>query len=260
MSYVSLRADAERMYISPWHFPGMRKGRKTAEVLRKQIVARLFGDDHPGFKGNLADVDAYITVLVDCSRGKHGRALQIAINAYSCGQAATATLDGLTSKRRGRDKVLEAETEADVRQWFAIYRVARLVYLAARAARGEVAIDVLPEGCDSPDYMRWEPPVGSTHTGPRAKQPWRVVKPALVAEPVSTLLSASADAVEIARSAADAANVLRLARVDAEPLIQLPEACGLQIPPEPRESHQQKLVAELDRFVAKLESLAKEAA
>lgn len=258
MSYVSLRADAERMYVSPWHLPHARRFRKTAAELRTAIIARVLGPNHPGFKGKPADIDAHLTVLVDCSLGRHGRALQIAITAYGNAQLAAETLARLTAKKRGRDRAVEAEAAADARQWLAISRSARQVYLAARAVRGECAIDVLPEGCEAPDYMLWKPPMGTF--GAPVKQPWPVPQPAPVTVPAAALVAHSANAVAVARTAADAANVLRLARVDAIPAIRLPDACGIEDTPEPRDSVQQRLVAELGQFIMRLENQTREAA
>ncbi|MFM0648096.1 hypothetical protein PQR14_27575 [Paraburkholderia bryophila] len=259
MSYESLRADAECMYISPWHLPRECRFKKTSEVLRTELVARLYGPGHPGFKAKLADIDAHLTVLVDCTQGRHGRALQIAINAYNSAQRATETLAGMTAKRRGRDRAIEAETAADVRQWLAIFRAARQVFLAARAVRGECAIDVLPEGCESPNYLVWQQMTGTGKpVGDPVKERWRIPKPAPVIGPAAALISASADAVSLARSAADAGNVLRLARLDAAPVVRLPEVCGIEDTPAPRESVPQTLVAELGRFISKLETHSKE--
>lgn len=245
------------MYIPLWHLPHARRLRKTAAELRPAIIARVLGPGHPGFKGTPDDIDAHLTTLVDSSRGRHGRALQIAVTAYGNSQRATETLAHLTANKRGRDKTVEAEAAADVRQWLAIFRAARQVYFAARAVRGESAIDVLPEGCESPDYMLWQPPAGIF--GKPTRLPWGIPKPAPVTEPTAELIAASANAVALARSAADAANVLRLARLDAAPVLRLPEACGIENTPEPVESTQQRLVAELERFVTKLEHQTTEA-
>ncbi|WP_156955040.1 hypothetical protein [Paraburkholderia caledonica] len=246
------------MRIALWHFPALRRGRKTAEVLRRELIARLLGSGHPGFRGKPADIDAHVTVLVDAVQGKHGRALQIAVTAFGNGRRATETLDRLTAKKRGRDRAQEAEAEADVRQWLSIYKASRLLYLAARAVRGEPAIDVLPEGCESPNYLLREPPAGSFHAP--VKQPWLIPHAAPVIEPAGELIAASANAVALARAAADAANVLRLARVGAAPVIKLPEACGFGDTEESRESAGQVIVATLERFAAVLENQTMEAA
>lgn len=258
MSYESLRADAQRMHISRWHFPSMCRGRKTAEVLRRELITRLFGKGHPGFKGKPADIDAHITMLVDGAGGRHGRALQIAMNAYGNAQRATETLDRLTAKKRGRDRAQEAEAQADVRQWFAIHKAASLLYVAARAVRGECAIDVLPEGCESPEYKLWKPAAGKF--GNPVKQPWHVPRPAPVTEPVAALVEAAADAVAQASVAAAGANVLRLIRVDAAPVLKLPEACGFADTGESRESAGQMHVTTLERFATKLGNQLKETA
>lgn len=258
MSYESLRADAERMTVSRWHFPGMRRGRKTAEVLRRELIARLLGSAHPGFRGKPADIDAHLTVLVDAVQGKHGRALQFAMTAYGNAQRATETRNRLTAKKRGRDRAHGAEAEADVQQWLTIYKASRLLYLAARAVRGEPAIDVLPQGCECPDYSLREPPAGNFHAP--VQQPWLIPHAAPVTAPVAELIAASSNAVALARAAADAANVLRLARVDAAPVLELPEACGFADTGESRESAGQMFVRTLERFAAMLENQTTETA
>lgn len=187
MSYVSLRADAERMYISPWHFPGMCRGRKTAEVLRRELVARMYGPNHPGFKGKLSDIDAHLTVLVDCSVGRRGRAVQIAISAYGSAQRTAAELAKLTEKRRP-NKAETAFLTGEVRAWAAVSRAAYAVYRAARAVRGEEDLGILSIGVNA-DCM----------------EPWPIPKPAAVAAEARSLVAASHEAVCMARQDVDTA-------------------------------------------------------
>lgn len=241
------------MHISPWRLPRERRYKKRAEVLQKEVIDRIYGPGHPGFRGRSAEIEAHITVLVDCVQGLHGRALQIAVTAYGNAQRAKETFGQLTAKKRGRDRAAEAETEADVAQWLAIFKAARQVYLAARAARGECAIDVLPEGCESPDYLAWQTTnAARVPVGTPVKDRWRIPTPEPVTKSKATLIAASVDAVSVARSTADAANVLRLARVNAAPVLRLPEACGIADTGESGESAGQMMVARLERFAASL--------
>ncbi|WP_027815065.1 hypothetical protein [Paraburkholderia bannensis] len=224
MSYASLAADAERMAIPLWLLPYERRGKKTAEKLRVELIRRLLGPAHEGFRGKLADIDEHLSRLVDCSQGRHGRALQIALTAYETSQRNAAELAKRTVMRRpNRKEVLLLE--ADVRQWAIVSRAGFAVYRAARAVRGEDELGILPlsEAADS-------------------SQPWPVPRPAPANAESETLVAASHKAVDAARIEVDTA--------PRRPLVLIPgyEHCT------PKHTAPQRFVAELERFITRLES------
>ncbi|MBB2999786.1 hypothetical protein FHX57_002117 [Paraburkholderia tropica] len=228
MSYVSLAADAERMAIPLWIFPYERRGKKTAAMLRVEIVKRLYGPGHPGFKGKQADIDAHISCLVDCYTGHLGRAIQIALSAYEAAQQHAAELARQTALRRPNRKEM-AFLAADVRQWSAVSNAAYATYRAARVVRREATWCLLPitmQPDDTPDSNPWPIPVPV---------------PA-VAVNASALLSASHEAMRAARIEVDTA--LR------RPVVPVPgyEHCA------PKHTAPQRFVAELERFIIRLEA------
>lgn len=229
MSWNSLRDEARRLNIPLWHSPNCRKIQKSAAVLRAELIAHVYGANHPGFAGGAADIDRHISLLLACRRGEHGRALQMGLSTYASCSHASARLAGLTAKRR-RDRGEEASSTADVAQWGAIFRAARMTYLSARAMRGEPDLGVLPTGQIQ-----------------ACAQPWEIPKPLPVTTDPATLISASRNALTIARHV-----------VDTAPQRKEIEVPGIHFDP-PGPTVQQRLVAELERFATKLETQSKEA-
>ncbi|WP_168794687.1 hypothetical protein [Paraburkholderia aromaticivorans] len=225
MSWDSLREAARRLNIPLWYSPSYRKIQKSAAVLRAELIAHVYGPNHPGFAGSTADIDLHISLLLACRRGEHGRALQMALSTYSSCSHASKRLAGLAAMRR-REHGEEAFATADVTQWGAIFRTARMIYLSARATRGEHDLGFLPTG---------QIVAGG--------EPWAIPKPLPVTTDPATLISASHNALMLARHA-----------VDSAPQREEIEVPGLHFASEEGATVQQRLVSELERFISKLEN------
>ncbi|MFM0673147.1 hypothetical protein [Paraburkholderia sediminicola] len=223
MSWASLREEATRLKIPLWYSPNYRKIQKSAAVLRAELIAHVYGANHPGFAGSAAEIDGHISLLLACGRGEYGRVLQLGLSAYSSCSHASARLAGLTAKRR-RDRDEEAFAAADIAQWGAIFRAARMVYLAASAMRGELDLGVL--------------------STPACAEPWAIPKPLPVTLDPAVLLNASRNALVLARHAADIA-----------PKREEVKAPGIYFPDD-GPTVQQRLVAELGQFLSKLVTLS----
>jgi hypothetical protein len=226
MSWDSLREEARRLKIPLWCSPNYRKIQKSAAVLRAELIAHVYGSNHPGFAGRAAEIDRHISLLLACGRGEYGRALQLGLSTYSSCSHASARLAGLTAKRR-RDRDEEVFAAADIAQWGSIFRAARMAYLAARAMRGELDLGVL--------------------STPACAEPWAIPKPLPVTLDPAVLLNSGRNALTLARHAADSAP--KREEVKAPCIHFLDEGPTVQ----------QRLVSELERFLSKLVTLSEAA-
>jgi hypothetical protein len=222
MSWESLRDESKRLLHHRWRLQDGRKAQAVA--MRTALIETVYGPQHPGFIGKPNEVDPHISLLLACDRGEHGRALQIALRSYSgCAWASNSLVD-LKAKRR-RDGHLEAFTSARIEQYGAVFRAARMIYLTARAMRGELDLGVVPTG----QIVAYA-------------EPWIVPKALPVTTDPTTLLAASHNALCIARHVV----------ATPPPAIEI-EVPGLNFERGP--TVYQDLVAELEGFAVRLDAL-----